>query len=62
MTEDKHKIMEALVLQLNEASDAYYNGKGEAMTDFEWDAAFDRLKALEEELGEILPNLSLIHI
>ena len=56
MTEDKHKIMEALVLQLNEASDAYYNGKGEAMTDFEWDAAFDRLKALEEELGEVLPN------
>ena len=35
MAEDKHKIMEALVLQLNEASDAYYNGKGEAMTDFE---------------------------
>ena len=48
--------IESLVSQLNAASDAYYNGKGELMTDYEWDAAFDRLKKLEEETGIILPD------
>ena len=38
-----------LVNQLNAASDAYYNGRDELMTDYEWDAAFDKLKKLEEE-------------
>lgn len=48
--------IESLVNQLNAASDAYYNGKGELMTDYEWDAAFDRLKKLEDETGIILPD------
>lgn len=48
--------MQSLVEQLNQASDRYYNGKGEQMTDYEWDAKFDQLKKLEEETGEILPN------
>lgn len=48
--------IERLVQQLNTASDAYYNGRDEMMTDYEWDAAFDRLKRLEEETGIILPN------
>ena len=51
---DKYAQMELLIKQLNEASDAYYNGRNEIMTDYEWDARFDQLKALEEELGVVL--------
>lgn len=50
------KEMEQLVAQLNEASDAYYNGKSETMTDHEWDVMFDRLQQLENRTGVILPN------
>ncbi len=48
--------MQRLIARLNEASDAYYNGRGELMTDYEWDALFDQLKQLEEETGEVLPD------
>ena len=48
--------MREWVRRLNEAADAYYNGRGELMTDFEWDALFDRLKALEDETGTTLPD------
>ena len=52
----KTQEMQKLIVRLNEASDAYYNGRAELMTDYEWDALFDRLKQLEEETGEILPD------
>lgn len=48
--------MKQLVEKLNLASDAYYNGKGELMTDYEWDAMFDQLKSLEDETGVVLPE------
>ena len=48
--------MRVLIERMNEASDAYYNGRGELMTDYEWDALFDRLKKLEDETGEVLPD------
>ena len=48
--------MRLWVKTLNQASDAYYNGKGELMSDFEWDQLFDRLKTLEEETGTTLPD------
>ena len=48
--------MKQWVEKLNRASDAYYNGKGELMSDYEWDALFDQLKALEEETGTVLPD------
>lgn len=51
-----NKEIQSLVNQLNAASDAYYNGRDELMTDYEWDAAFDKLKKLEEETGIILPD------
>lgn len=54
--EEKLLQMKSLVERLNQASDSYYNGKGELMTDYEWDALFDQLKRLEEETGEILPD------
>lgn len=53
---DKKTRMRLLVDKLNQASDAYYNGRGETMTDYEWDALFDELKQLEQEEGEILPD------
>ena len=48
--------MEQLVEELNRASDAYYNGRQELMTDYEWDARFDELKRLETETGTVLPD------
>jgi len=47
-----------LVNQLNAASDAYYNGREELMTDYEWDAAFDKLKKLEEEVETLKNNIT----
>lgn len=54
--EEQNSRMKQLIEQLNLASEAYYNGKNELMTDYEWDHLFDQLKQLEEETGEILPN------
>jgi len=56
MPNDKILRMEQLVHELNEASDAYYNGRTEQMTDYEWDQRFDELKALENETGTTLPD------
>ena len=54
--EEAKKRCEELVRRLNEASDAYYSGKEEVMSNYEWDALFDELSALEEETGYILPD------
>lgn len=56
MQNDKMTHMRELVDKLNEASNTYYNGQNEIMSDHEWDAAFDELKHLEEEMGTILPD------
>lgn len=49
-------MMKQLVEQLNNASQAYYNGEAELMSDYEWDSKFDQLKLLEDETGIVLPN------
>ena len=54
--ENHKKRCEELVRQLNEASEAYYNGKEEIMSNYEWDAMFDELVSLENETGYILPD------
>lgn len=54
--------MKQLVEQLNEASNAYYNGQAEILTDYEWDAKFDELKKLEEATGTILEDSPTIHV
>ena len=54
--ENKIQRMEQLVRELNEASQAYYNGLAEQMTDYEWDQRFDELKRLEAETGTTLPD------
>lgn len=56
MTNDLRQKMQQLVEQLNRASDNYYSGRTESMTDFEWDAKFDELKRLEQESGMVLPD------
>ncbi|MCI5855863.1 MAG: NAD-dependent DNA ligase LigA [Agathobacter sp.] len=53
---DKIERMEELIARLNEASDAYYNGRDELISNYEWDAMFDELSALEKETGQILPD------
>lgn len=54
MAIDKIQQMQEMIAQLNQASDAYYNGQGEQMTDYEWDHLFDQLKMLEKETGVVL--------
>ena len=44
-----------LVTELNKAADAYYNST-EYITDKEYDAKFDQLKAIENELGKPFPD------
>ncbi len=54
--EEKISLMKQMVEKLNQASEAYYNGKDELMTDYEWDSLFDQLKVLEGETGTILDD------
>ena len=49
-------MMKQLVEQLNNASQAYYNGEAELMSDYEWDSKFEQLKLLEDETGIVLPD------
>ncbi len=56
MNDKKVTEMRELIDRLNHASDAYYNGRPEEMTDYEWDAMFDRVKHLEEETGFRFPD------
>ena len=48
---DNTTLMRQWIDQLNKASEAYYNGQGELMTDYEWDALFDKLKEMERQTG-----------
>ena len=54
--QDKRAQIEELTAKLNEASRAYYNGPDEIMSNFEWDAMFDQLQALEQETGIVLAD------
>ena len=56
MTELERNRMQEMIRRLNEASEAYYGGRDEIMSNFEWDALFDELARLEEETGVILPD------
>lgn len=53
---EKEQRIKELVEQLNLASQAYYNGQNEIMTNYEWDAMFDELTELEQETGIVLEN------
>ena len=58
MSEDKLELMRQMVAQLNQAADAYYDGKAEQMTDYEWDALFDRLKKIRRRNRYCIRRLS----
>lgn len=51
----KERILELISL-LNKASEAYYGGNDEMMSNYEWDSFFDELSSLETETGMIFPN------
>lgn len=53
---DDKKRIEELTAKLNKASEAYYNGQDEMMSNYEWDAMFDELSALEEQTGYVSPD------
>lgn len=53
---EQKKRMQELVDQLNQASEKYYNGADEIMSNYEWDALFDELSQLEQQTGVILPD------
>ena len=53
---DKNIRIDEIVTRLNAASDAYYGGQEEQMTNYEWDALFDELTALEKETGYVRPD------
>lgn len=59
---DKKKRMQELVELLNRAGKAYYQESREIMSDFEYDALYDELKGLEEELGIVLASSPTIHV
>ena len=56
MTELERSTMQEMIRRLNEASEAYYGGRDEIMSNYEWDALFDELTRLELETGVILPD------
>lgn len=53
---EETKRMQELVDRLNEASEKYYNGADEIMSNYEWDAMFDELSELEAKTGIVLPD------
>ena len=53
---EKRARIQELTLKLNEASEAYYGGREEIMSNYEWDAGFDELRRLEQETGFSLPE------
>ena len=59
---DKKKRMQELVELLNRAGKAYYQESREIMSNFEYDALYDELKGLEEELGIVLASSPTIHV
>ena len=59
---DKRKRMQELVELLNEAGRAYYQESREIMSNYEYDALYDELKNLEEELGIVLAASPTVNV
>lgn len=59
---EKTKRMQELVARLNQAGKAYYQDAQEIMSNYEYDALYDELKNLEEELGVVLSSSPTIHV
>ena len=61
-TEDKRNRIDFLTEKLNEASRAYYTDGVEMMTNYEYDAMYDELLALEDETGYIRNDSPSINV
>jgi len=59
---DKKQRMQELVELLNEAGKAYYQESCEIMSNYEYDALYDELKALEDELGIVLASSPTVNV
>ncbi len=58
----KRERMEELVALLNQAGKAYYMDAQEIMSNYEYDALYDELAALEKELGITLSGSPTAHV
>ena len=59
---DKMKRMQELVELLNKAGKAYYQEAQEIMSNYEYDALYDELKGLEEELGTVMASSPTVNV
>lgn len=59
---DRIERMKQLIEQLNEAAKAYYAEDREIMSNFEYDALYDELTALEEETGMTLSGSPTVSV
>lgn len=59
---NKMERMKELITLLNEASKAYYAEDKEIMSNFEYDALYDELVNIEEELGMVLSNSPTVNV
>ncbi len=59
---DKKSRMQELVNLLNEAGKAYYQESREIMSNYEYDALYDELKGLEEELGFVVASSPTVRV
>ncbi len=59
---EKITKMREWIETLNEAGKAYYQEDREIMSNLEYDALYDKLKALEEETNIVLSNSPTVHV
>ena len=59
---DKTKRIKELIGILNEAGRSYYAGDKEIMTNYEYDALYDELAALEAETGIVMSDSPTQHV
>lgn len=59
---EKKKRLKELTDLLNRAGKAYYQDAEEIMSNYEYDALYDELEALEKELGMVLSNSPTVNV
>lgn len=59
---EQRKRMEYLTDLLNRASEAYYARDTEIMSNLEYDALYDELRALEQETGVVMAGSPTVHV
>lgn len=59
---DAVKEMRRLIDQLNEASRTYYQEAREIMSNYDYDALYDKLVQLEKETGTVMSDSPTVHV